>query len=68
MMDWIARLLGRKSSSGERQAQASENSVERLEDVAIDQQKRLDSATKRVSKAVEQVRHVEDLARRRNAP
>jgi hypothetical protein len=66
MIHWLAHLFGRDSRRDERQAQAAENSVDRLEEQAVIQEERLNAATKRVSKAVEQVRRVEELARKRH--
>lgn len=63
-MGWLLRLFGRTSSNGEKKAQAAENNVDRLEDRAADQGKRLDAATRRVARAVEQVRRVEQIAKK----
>ena len=65
MMHWLTHLFGQTASRKERTAKKAENHVDRLEDQGIEQQQRLDAATKRVNKAVEQVRRVEQIAKDR---
>lgn len=65
-MAWLRRKFGgRKAKKMEKKADKSEARVEELEERGAAQQTRLDKATDRVNGSIGQIKHLEQLAKRK---